>query len=112
MTTYIIRRILYIIPTLLGITMVTFVFMQLAPGDPAKLQMSGGVLDEKASREIYESMRRAYGLDLPKLVNFNVLSVGPNIQALKGVFDEEGERGGRVKKYATRLKQSNVAALK
>ncbi len=111
MTTYIIRRILYIIPTLLGITLVTFVFMQLAPGDPAKLQMSGGVLDEKASREIYESMRRAYGLDLPKLFNFNVLSVGSNIEALKEVFDEEGERGERVEQITTGLKKANVAAI-
>jgi peptide/nickel transport system permease protein len=112
MTTYIIRRILYIIPTLLGITLVTFVCMQLAPGDPAKLQMSGGVLDEKASREIYESMRRAYGLDLPKLFNFNVLSVTSNIAELKAVFDEEGERGERVEEITSRLKKSNVAALR
>ena len=111
MTTYIIRRILYIIPTLLGITMVTFVIMQLAPGDPAKVQMTGGVLDEKASKQIYESMRRAYGLDLPKLVNFEVLSVEKNIRKLKETFEEEGVRGKGVEKITTNLKEANVAAL-
>jgi peptide/nickel transport system permease protein len=111
MTTYIIRRILYIIPTLLGITLVTFVIMQLAPGDPAKLQMSGGVLDEKASKEIYESMRRAYGLDLPKVLNFDVLSVESNIEELKRVFPLEGADGRETGEITTRLKKANVAAL-
>jgi peptide/nickel transport system permease protein len=111
MTTYLIRRILYIIPTLLGITLVTFVVMQLAPGDPAKLQMSGGVLDEKASKEIYESMRRAYGLDLPKLLNFNVLSVDNNIEELRTIFDAEGENGENVEKITTSIKKANVASL-
>jgi hypothetical protein len=111
MTTYIIRRIFYIIPTLLGITLVTFVIMQLAPGDPAKLQMSGGVLDEKASKEIYESMRRAYGLDLPKVLNFDVLSVESNIEKLRAIFADAGRDGRRVEEITTHLKRANVTAL-
>lgn len=34
MTTYLLRRLLLIIPTLLGVTIVAFVIMQMAPGDP------------------------------------------------------------------------------
>jgi peptide/nickel transport system permease protein len=111
MTTYILKRLFYIIPTLFGITLVTFVIMQLAPGDPAKLQMSGGVLDEKASREIYESMRRAYGLDLPKVLNFNVLTVERDIEALKAAFSSEGLEGKTVEKVTSRLKKANVTSL-
>ncbi len=111
MTTYILRRILYIIPTLLGITMVTFVIMQLAPGDPAQLQMQGGVMDEKASREIYESMRRAYGLDLPKVINLEVLMVERNIGRLRDAFDAPVRDNGLVEDLTTSLKQGNVASL-
>ena len=111
MTTYLIRRILYIIPTLLGITLVSFVFMQFAPGDPAKLQMSGGVLDEKASKEIYESMRRAYGLDLPKLVNFDVLAVEGNLRELRAAFEAEGVKGKRVEEITDHLRKANIAGL-
>ena len=111
MTAYIIRRILYLIPTMLGITMVTFVIMQLAPGDPAKLQMQGGIMDEKESKGIYESMRPAYGLDLPKVINLQVLSVEGNIEELKEEFNKEGEDRNRVDEITTRLKKANVAAL-
>jgi peptide/nickel transport system permease protein len=110
MISYIIRRILYIIPTLLGITIVTFVVMQLAPGDPAQL-MSGGVMDEKASKEIYESMRRAYGLDLPKVVNLEVLMVDGNIKKLEEAFETPGQDKERIEDLTTSLKQGNVASL-
>ena len=37
MTTYIIRRLLQAIPTIIGITLISFVIMQAAPGDPVQL---------------------------------------------------------------------------
>ena len=36
MTAYILRRILLIIPTMLGIMLVTFVIVQFAPGGPVE----------------------------------------------------------------------------
>lgn len=44
MQAYIIKRLLQMIPTLLGITLITFVIIQMAPGNPAmlKLQMMKG----------------------------------------------------------------------
>ncbi len=56
MKAYLIKRLLQIIPTLLGITFITFVIIQLAPGNPAllKLQMGkgeGGTLGDKAFSE-------------------------------------------------------------
>ncbi|MBM3327594.1 MAG: ABC transporter permease, partial [Calditrichaeota bacterium] len=35
MTTYILKRILLMLPTLFGITVVAFLIIHLAPGDPA-----------------------------------------------------------------------------
>jgi len=66
---YILKRLLQIIPTLLGITFITFLIIQLAPGNPAtlKLQMSGqGQLGDRGiSPEVIEQTKKLYGLDKP-----------------------------------------------
>ena len=75
MTAYLIKRLLQIIPTLLGITFITFVIIQLAPGNPAmlKLQMGKGQaeLGEKAiSEQIIKQTKELYGLDKPLPVQY------------------------------------------
>ena len=69
MLTYIIRRLLLAIPTLLGITLVTFVIINLAPGNPAELQAQG-VMDPEVSTRIYEQLNKYYGLDDPIHVRY------------------------------------------
>ncbi|MFQ5352978.1 MAG: ABC transporter permease [Candidatus Binatia bacterium] len=64
MITYILRRLAYLVPTLFGITVVTFVVVNLAPGDPVKL-INQGVMDSRVSPESYQAMLRLYGLDRP-----------------------------------------------
>ncbi len=64
------RRLLLLIPTFLGITLVTFLVIQLAPGDPASMKLRLGTgdqaaLGEKATTEIVERTRALYGLDKP-----------------------------------------------
>ncbi len=75
MKTYLIKRFLQIIPTLLGITFITFVIIQLAPGNPAmlKLQMGQGQaeLGEKTiSEQIIKQTKELYGLDKPLYVQY------------------------------------------
>ncbi|MGA7878087.1 MAG: ABC transporter permease [Desulfoferrobacter sp.] len=74
MATYIIKRLLQIIPTLLGITLITFLIIQLAPGNPAtlKLQMAGqGEMGESAiAKQIIEQTKKLYGLDKPLTVQY------------------------------------------
>src|SRR5208283_1730940 len=75
MTAYLIKRLLQIIPTMLGITLITFVIIHLAPGDPAmlKLQMGKGegTLGEKAfSEQIIQQTKELYGLDKPLPVQY------------------------------------------
>lgn len=69
MINYIIRRLLLVIPTLIGITLVTFVIVNLAPGDPAQFQ-SQGIMDPKVSIRIHEQLREYYGLDKPMHVRY------------------------------------------
>ena len=40
MTAYIIRRLLFMVPTLFGIMLVSFVVVQFAPGDPEMREVS------------------------------------------------------------------------
>ncbi|HYA41646.1 MAG TPA: ABC transporter permease [Syntrophobacteraceae bacterium] len=75
MKSYLLKRLLQIIPTLLGITFITFVIIQLAPGNPAmlKLQMGKGQaeLGEKAfSEQIIKQTKELYGLDKPLPVQY------------------------------------------
>jgi len=76
MRQYILKRLLLILPTLLGITLVTFVIIQLAPGNPAtlKIQMTrqGGVTDQAVAQAIVEQTRKLYGLDKPLLVRYGI----------------------------------------
>ena len=69
MLSYIARRVLLAIPTLLGITFVTFVIINLAPGDPAQFQIQG-IMDQRVSIRVYEELRKYYGLDQPVHVRY------------------------------------------
>lgn len=66
MTTYIVRRILLMIPTLLGITIMVFAISRIAPGDPVSQSMGiGGKLDAERAADIREQRLKFYGLDKP-----------------------------------------------
>lgn len=70
MTTYLIKRLLALIPTLFGITLITFFIIKLAPGNPVtlKLQAAQGLQAEALSKEVQDETLKLYGLkvDLPK----------------------------------------------
>jgi len=72
MWTYILRRLLAMIPTLFGVTVVSFVIMQIAPGDPMdNLGSSGLSTASGQSRDAYLIRKRDLKLDKPLLLNFN-----------------------------------------
>jgi peptide/nickel transport system permease protein len=71
MIAYILKRILGMIPTLIIISIITFIIIQLPPGDfvttaQAEIAASGGGMDASA----VEAMRIRYGLDQPMLVQY------------------------------------------
>lgn len=67
MTAYMIRRFLFLIPLLLGLSIVMFALIRLAPGDPALAMMSPSA----ASNPAYlEQTRRNLGLDEPLPVQY------------------------------------------
>jgi peptide/nickel transport system permease protein len=68
MTKYIVRRILISIPVLLGITIIIFALIQLAPGDPVMGQIDPMVGDFSA--EVIAEQRAKLGLDQPLPVQY------------------------------------------
>src|SRR5947209_13887786 len=65
MRTYIIRRLLQIVPTILMITLVVFVMMRSIPGDPVVSLLGDAYNEENAIKA-----RQDYGLDKPVLIQY------------------------------------------
>lgn len=86
MREYFIRRLLMMVPTFLGITLVTFVIINLAPGGPIEQMLrdirfgaavSGGtsigtVQNQGVTEKTIEELRRQFGFDKPLLVRYGV----------------------------------------
>jgi peptide/nickel transport system permease protein len=68
MRTYIAKRLLLIVPTLLGAATLVFLIMRVIPGDVALLILGGdqGQIDQKQ----LDAMRQQLGLDKPLIVQF------------------------------------------
>ncbi len=67
MLTFVLKRLTFSIPVLLGILVVTFMLARAIPGDPCI-----AVLGERASKEVCESFFRRNGLDQPLPIQFLV----------------------------------------
>src|SRR5512136_350586 len=71
MLQYIIRRVFYLIPTIIAISMVSFVIIELPPGDyvttmVAAMQRQG----EQVDQAVLDSLKKQYGLDQPVYVRY------------------------------------------
>ena len=79
---YLIRRILSIIPTLLGMTIVCFIIINLAPGSPIEKKIQeirfssasgGGGASENSglvTQEVVDALKKQYGFDRPLLERY------------------------------------------
>jgi peptide/nickel transport system permease protein len=72
MKKYVVKRLLLIIPTLIGITFITYLMIRIAPGDYTKLKlgMEGALKSGSISKEILEQEKKLYGLDKPIAVGY------------------------------------------
>ncbi|MGH7819525.1 MAG: ABC transporter permease [Candidatus Binatia bacterium] len=108
MVSYVVQRVFLMIPTFVGITLIAFFIMRLAPGDPVELYFAGGLAAggqgmsserladvERAKQE----MRRQLGLDRPLPVQYAVwlrrivtFDLGESIKDRRAVWDKIRER--------------------
>ena len=109
MTGYLIKRLLLMVPTFIGITLIGFLIMRLAPGDPAELRAAGGLgaaagggisVEKRGSvDEAIAQWRAQYGLDKPLhvqylvwLKNIATLSFGESFKDNQSVWSKIAER--------------------
>jgi peptide/nickel transport system permease protein len=90
MIKYIIRRVLLIVPVMLGVSVIVFGIMHLTPGDPAIL-----MLGEAAPEAEYAALRTRLGLDEPIYVQYGLwlgrivqLDFGRSIRSNRPVLNE------------------------
>ncbi|KQR31813.1 ABC transporter permease [Deinococcus sp. Leaf326] len=67
MNSYVLKRLVQIIPTFLAVMLLVFLLVRLLPGDPAS-----AVLGDRATAEIVERTNRELGLDRPLAVQFGL----------------------------------------
>ncbi|HRV82455.1 MAG TPA: hypothetical protein P5218_13530, partial [Planctomycetota bacterium] len=74
MFAFILRRLLLMIPTTIGVALVVFVIFHAAPGDPATVMMGGGgtgeLSDSSDVQGRIDRFKRKHGLDRALLVQF------------------------------------------
>ncbi|RJQ44746.1 MAG: ABC transporter permease [Nitrospiraceae bacterium] len=67
MLTYLLKRLLEMIPTLIGITLISFLILQLAPGKPTDVLTE---MNPKITPEARERLEKLYGLDKPIMTQY------------------------------------------
>jgi len=94
MIAYIIRRIMILIPTLLGVSVIVFLMLRITPGDPAEL-----LLGERATEEALHEIREHLGLNEPLHVQYGMFlkrlmkgDLGETIWSRQKVWIEVKER--------------------
>jgi ABC-type dipeptide/oligopeptide/nickel transport system permease component len=93
MQTYILRRLLLMIPTLIGITIVVFTVMAAAPGGiSAQSLIEGQNLEPEVKRAMEEYYNRRYGLDQPAPIQY--LRWLNNISPIGFTLNEDNEIDG------------------
>ncbi len=104
MRRFIIRRLVYAVPTLIGISIITFLISRLAPGDPIRLYTFGA---QNVTPEDIEAVRHHFGLDLPlplQYLNWATNAVrgdfGDSILYHRPAFDLIGARIGNTLQLA------------
>lgn len=65
MLKYAIKRIILAIPVIISMTIIVFLILHLAPGEPIDL-----IVGPNVTPEVYESIRHKYGLDQPLIVQY------------------------------------------
>lgn len=89
MLKYILKRVVMLIPVLIGVSLIVFILMQLTPGDPAQI-----ILGPQASDADIANMRERLGLNDPLYVQYFrflfgifTFDFGTSIKDGQGVFE-------------------------
>ncbi len=94
MLRFTVRRLLLLVPILLGLSILVFLWIRALPGGPA-----ASILGERATPEAIEQVNRQYGLDRPLWVQYTKYvqsllqgDLGTSIASRRAVTEEIGRR--------------------
>jgi peptide/nickel transport system permease protein len=95
MLRFVVRRLLLLVPILLGLSILVFLWIRALPGTPAE-----SLLGERATPEAVAHLRRQYGLDDPLPVQYwrylvqtvGHLDLGTSVRSFRPVTTEIGEK--------------------
>ncbi len=93
MLIYVARRLLHTLPVAFGVSIVCFLLVHIAPGDPLT-----SVLPPDASAELQQQMRAIYGFDRPLPVQYGLWLV----KALQGDLGSPSPRAGPLRRRSGR----------
>jgi len=103
MLKYLVKRVLWMIPLLIGISLISFFIMHLAPGD---ITSNESAFNPKASEESRQKLREMYNLDKPVIVQYGLwlqrmatLDFGKSFAShQKPVFWQTADKDGNITK--------------
>ena len=103
MINYLLKRLFWMVPLLVGISLVSFLIMHLAPGDITTTEAS---FNPKASEESRQKLREIYNLDKPVIVQYGLwikrmatLDFGTSFAThQRPVFWEKKDKDGNISK--------------
>ncbi|MEW6258900.1 MAG: ABC transporter permease [Thermodesulfobacteriota bacterium] len=91
---FILRRLMMLVPTLLGVSIIVFLMLHITPGDPAEL-----LLGERATEQALHEIREHLGLNKPLYVQYGLflkrlatLDLGETIWTREKVWTEISQR--------------------
>ena len=95
MLRFVVRRLLLLLPILLGLSILVFLWIRALPGDPA-----AALLGERATEQTIEQVREQYGLDRPVYIQYVAWlklvviegNLGTSIQSRRPVTEEISRR--------------------
>ena len=94
MIPFILRRLMMLVPTLLGVSIIVFLMLHITPGDPAEL-----LLGERATEQALHEIREHLGLNKPLYVQYGLflkrlatLDLGETIWTREKVWTEISQR--------------------
>ena len=103
MLKYLLNRLFWMVPLLVGISLISFLIMHLAPGDITATEAS---FNPKTSEESRQKLRELYNLDKPVIVQYGLwlkrmstLDFGHSFASHQSpVFWQETDKDGNVTK--------------
>ena len=105
---FLLKRPFQLIPVLIGISLITFLLLQMTPGDPVRL-----MLGPKASPEAIEFVRARYGLDRPVMVQYFYSTPPMRPRVISGesiAYRSPGRPGDPQPDPADRISRSSTAS--